>query len=222
MTRGLVHRLLSERGVKHGFGTRQSSPPAGCVLARQVHGVRVARVVPGSAAPGEADALVGAGPGVLVGVRTADCVPVLLADAGGSRVAAVHAGWKGLAAGVIPAALAALRAEGCAPSDLVAVVGPHIGACCYEVDAPVLEALARFGGELAEASTPTRPGHVRLDLGRLARGDLLRSLSPDAVARIGGCTCCEAECFHSYRRDGERSGRLVHWVATVRSDEAST
>jgi copper oxidase (laccase) domain-containing protein len=131
-------------------------------------------------------------------------------------VAAIHAGWRGLAAGVIGAGVAALRAEAGAHARLVAVIGPHIGACCYEVDEPVLGALAPvFGGRLAPQLAATRPGHARLDLGGLAREALLAAGVPaDALGALPrACTRCDAERFHSHRRDGAAAGRLHHFIA---------
>jgi hypothetical protein len=151
-----------------------------------------------------------------VGVVTADCVPFLVATDTGSAVAAIHAGWRGLAAGVVAAGIEALRAEAAGAPRLVAAIGPHIGACCYEVDEPVLEALApAFGPQLAAALRPGRPAHAWLDLGQLARSALLRAgLAPDALGALPrACTRCHPERFHSYRRDGVSAGRLYHFIA---------
>ena len=148
---------------------------------------------------------------------TADCVPVLLAAHG--AVAAVHAGWRGLAGGVIPQALAALR-ERARGSALVGVVGPSIGPCCYEVDEPVLGAMrVRFGDALDGALTPTRAGHARLDLPALARAALVAAgLEPEAVGVVkDACTRCDAVRFHSYRRDGAAAGRLLSWIEAPES-----
>lgn len=208
--------LLTACGVAHGFGERGAAPPEDVRRPKQVHGATVttASACAGPSPP-DADAIVSDVAGLPVAVVTADCVPVLVAAADGRAVAAVHAGWRGLAAGVIRTGIDALR-ELAGDAPLVAVVGPHIGACCYEVDAPVIDGLgARFGAALADAVRPTRADHVALDLGRLARVELERAgLAPDAVGGIqGACTRCDAERFHSYRRDGTRSGRLVHFIA---------
>jgi YfiH family protein len=167
--------------------------------------------------PGEADAVVSERAALPIGVVTADCLPILVVTPAG-RVAALHAGWRGLAAGVIGEALSALAAL--APeqglSGASAVIGPRVGPGCYEVDAPVVAALARrFADALDDAITPTRPGHCRLDLAALARVDLTRSgLAESRVAALSGaCTACDARRFHSYRRDGPGSGRLFHWIA---------
>jgi YfiH family protein len=207
----LEHPLLASAGVRHGFGLRTSPALPGVRRPRQVHGAIVVRADAGDAL-GEADAALATQPGVAVGVVTADCVPVLVAA--GPAVAAVHAGWRGLAAGVIPRALEALAeaAPGAAP---VAAVGPCIGACCYEVDAPVLDALGRrFGRALESGLRPARPGHALLDLAALAREALLAAgLLPSRVGVLeGACTRCDAARFHSFRRDGASAGRLLSWI----------
>jgi YfiH family protein len=210
--------LLLRSAPHHGFGLRDSAAPPDLALPRQVHGTAVARAVdclaPGE--PPEADAVVTATPGVTVGVVTADCVPVLLAGPSGSAVAAVHAGWRGLAAGIVEAAVAGLATQGeLEPARIVAAIGPHIGPCCYEVDEPVLTALARRHREaLAGATRPARAGHALLDLGALVRAALERAglAAPSIGVAAEACTCCDARRFHSHRRDGARSGRLVHFI----------
>lgn len=215
----ITHPLLDTRRVGHGFGTRRCRPPDALARPRQVHGTRVVvlmREGPPGTALGEADAIVSERPALPVGVVTADCLPLLIATPSG-RVAAVHAGWRGLAAGVIGEALSALAAL--APEGLAgaaAVIGPRVGSGCYEVDAPVADALARrFGEALDTALVATRPGHWQLDLATLARVDLVRGgiAAERAAALAGVCTACDPERFHSYRRDGPRSGRLFHWIA---------
>ena len=216
----LRHDLLDGVGVAHGFGTRAAGPPARLLRPRQVHGARVlvlsrdALPPTGAALLGEADALVSDAPGVPIGVVTADCVPILLATPSGC-VAAVHAGWRGLAAGVVGAAVDAFGQLAADASLAVAVVGPRVGASCYEVDAPVVEALATRCGDALDASlAPTRPGHWQLDLGRVAR-DLLERAGL-AATRIGviedACTACDSERFHSFRREGPNAGRLFHFA----------
>jgi YfiH family protein len=207
----LEHELLAAARVRHGFGLRTSPARPGVRRPVQVHGAAV--VLADTADPlGEADAALATRPGVAVGVVTADCVPVLVAA--GGAVAAVHAGWRGLAGGVIPRALEALAAlaPGAAP---LAAVGPCIGACCYEVDAPVLDAMRRrFGAALDGAVHPTRPGHARLDLPALARAALLAAgVAPERSGVVAGaCTRCDAARFHSFRRDGAAAGRLLSWI----------
>lgn len=210
----LTHALLAACGVEHGFGRRGSSAPPGLLRPRQVHGAEVVRADP--AAEGEADAIVSVLSGRPVGVLTADCVPVLLSTRCGTAVAAAHAGWRGLAAGVVGAAVRELRSVAPGGAPIVAVSGPHIGPCCYEIDAPVVDAMReRFGPSVDGALRPARPGRHRLDLDRLVYQDLVDAgLSPESITSLpDACTHCDAERFHSYRRDGPGAGRLVHFVA---------
>jgi YfiH family protein len=168
----LRHALLSNIGVDHGFGLRGFAEPAELRRPRQVHGVAVATAAEcaeRNRAP-EADAVISEEIGVRIAVVTADCLPILLAGDRGRAVAAIHAGWRGLAAGVIGAGLTALRERLGGSERVTAVIGPHIGKCCYEVDQPVLGALElHFSEILPRASRQTRPGHAQLDLGLLAR-----------------------------------------------------
>ena len=227
MTRntGLQHPLLDRAGVSHGFGTRESAPPGDTFRPKQVHGVDVyclSSALPDSVTSPtvdvEADAVCCVIPGQSVAVVTADCIPILACSESGSAVLALHAGWRGLAAGVVQAGIETLRAHASPGETLFAVIGPHIGGCCYEVDAPVLDAMVdRFGASAVErASTPTRRGHARLSIASLAIVDLDRN-GVGAACRgtlPQSCTHCEAERFYSYRRDGERAGRMAHFIAT--------
>ncbi len=219
MTRPLTHPLLRGRGVAHGFGVRGAAGPADPCRPRQVHGARVvsARECRASPPP-EADAVVSEEAGVSIAVATADCVPILLSARGGEVVAAVHAGWRGLAQGVVEAGVDALRqAAGLAPGcGIAAAIGPHIGACCYEIDEPVTAALeTRFGEVLPEALRHVGSGRAMLDLGAVTR----RALERAGVSRgdMGllrdACTRCDAERFHSHRRDGPRAGRMLHFIS---------
>jgi YfiH family protein len=213
---GLTHPLLEAVGVEHGFGLRGAPPPAGLLRPRQVHGRDVVHAAACRADPPPcADAVLSREPGVRIGVATADCVPILCASAEGDLVLAIHAGWRGLALGVVASSLDAVRRVD-ARAVLVAAIGPYIGPCCYEVDDPVLDALRHELGDAALAgSIPTRPGHARIDLGALAARALESAgVSRERVGRLPACcTRCDAERFHSYRRDGASAGRLVHHVA---------
>jgi len=216
--RPVRHALLSNIGVDHGFGVRGLAELAGLRRPRQVHGVAVAtaaQCAPDKPAP-EADVVISEEVGVRIAVVTADCLPILLAGDRGCVVAAVHAGWRGLAAGIIGACLAALRDRLGKSESVVAAIGPHIGKCCYEVDEPVLAAFEeRFADDLPSAVRETRPGHARLDLGLLARRALRAGgVGSDQIGLLEGvCTACDADRFYSYRRDGPETGRLVHFIA---------
>jgi len=220
----LRHPLLDATGVVYGFGTRICTAPDNLVRARQVHGRAVVRVnATTGALADEADALVCDVPGLPIGVVTADCLPVLIAAPSGA-VAAAHAGWRGLAAGVLTAAVDALRELAPDANRGVAVIGPHVGTSCYEVDEPVVRGcVARFG-EVATfaALQATRAGHWKIDLARLARLDLaLAGLAEDRVAVLSdACTACDTERFHSFRRDGPGGGRLFHFIAARAASSA--
>jgi YfiH family protein len=163
----------------------------------------------------EADAVV-AIPGAAAGVRTADCVPVLLYDPGSGVAAAVHAGWRGTATGIVSRTLARLVTDyGSEPSQLVAAIGPAIGPCCYEVGddvAAVFGTDPRLGTGLV-AST----GRARLDLRECNRALLVTAGVPDEqVELVGGCTSCDPAHFFSHRRDAGRTGRHLAVVAAGR------
>jgi hypothetical protein len=201
---------LEALGVEHGLGTLASEGArlADVFTARQVHGVRALRVPPLPPDP-TADVLVTTEAGVAVAVYTADCVPVLLAERRGRAVAAIHAGWRGSAARVAAVGVEEVAtAIDCAPRDLVAVIGPHIGPCCYEVDAPVREAI----DDAAVFRPGRRRDHWQLDLGLLNRRELERAGVPPAqISAVGGCTACDPERYASFRRDGS-ARRMLHYV----------
>ena len=206
-------RLLGER---HAFGARLGDAPTGVARPVQVHGTRVVCADSGEEELGEADAVFATRSGVSIGIVTADCVPVLVRAESGAA-AAIHAGWRGLAAGVLEAGIAALRETDAGA--LRAVVGPCASSCCYEVDAPVLDALAeRYGAAVEDASIESRPGHALLDLGGLALHVLARTgIAEGSLGRIEhGCTICHSRssggAFESVRSDGEAAGRMLHWI----------
>ncbi|HEU4617523.1 MAG TPA: peptidoglycan editing factor PgeF, partial [Gammaproteobacteria bacterium] len=160
---------------------------------------------------GPADGAVTGRPGTVCAVLTADCLPVLLADSHGRRVGVAHAGWRGLAAGVLPAAVAAL---GVPPRDVVAWLGPAIGPSAYEVGDDVRRAFAAAGFATAAAFAPNARGRWQADLCALAR----ESLAAAGVERVFGggyCTYAEADRFFSHRREGPcgRFATLI-WIAT--------
>jgi YfiH family protein len=154
----------------------------------------------------EADGAITGVRGALVGVQTADCVPLLIADAAGRAVAAVHAGWRGTAAGIAGRAVEKFRERfGIPAGELLAAIGPHNAACCYEVGADVVE---RFGDR--EPFTPAKQtGKWFMDLALANRRQLERAGVPgDRIAASTLCTRCRPDLFFSYRREGKRAGRL--------------
>ena len=181
---------------------------------KQVHGIEVLRFdappVPDAVAM-EADAAVTSTSGVVLCVQTADCLPVLFASRYGDEVAVAHAGWRGLANGVLEATLAAMRS---APADVIAWLGPAAGPKAYEIGEDVRAAFLSQDPKAASCFTATRPGHFLIDLYALARR---RLAAAGVVAVFGGglCTISDAARFYSYRRD-ERTGRMASLVWLVR------
>lgn len=193
-TRARVARSVARSGRLH--------------LLHQVHGTRVQRA-PWEGRP-EGDVALTDVPGEIVGVETADCLPVLIADRRRRAAAAVHAGWRGTVAGATRAAVAALLAEGSDPADLVAAAGPCNAACCYEVGPDVV---AAFGPGGSAFFVPGRGERPHLDV----RAANVRQLVEAGVPRsridvIDHCTSCRADLYHSYRREGKGGGRMVSWV----------
>lgn len=176
---------------------------------QQVHGTTVVEA-PSEAVKPQADACWTRSPGIACAVLTADCLPVLFCDRAGTRVAAAHAGWRGLAAGVLEATVSAI---GVAPAQLLAWLGPAIGPRAFEVGPEVHESFCQgSGGAEAACFEPSgRPGHYYADLYALARLRLART-GLSAVHGGGYCTFSDAERFFSFRRDG-KTGRMASIIA---------
>ncbi len=187
------------------------------IAARQVHGASVwvtpPRPVKARETP-EADAILSDVSRGLVVVRTADCVPVLLASPDGTVVAAVHAGWRGIVAGVVPATLRALRERfATPPSTLTAAIGPSISADAFEVGEEVRGAFDRLA--LSEAVHPT-PNKPHVDLRHAIARQLQRAgVEPGAVESTDRCTYHDEAEFYSYRRDGRPTGSMAGAIAPV-------
>ncbi len=176
---------------------------------RQVHGVDIGRfdAPPSSgAAEPEADAAVTSAPGVTLAILTADCLPVVFCARDGSEVAAAHAGWRGLAGGVLEATVSAMRS---APGDLLAWMGPAAGPANYEVGVEVYDAFVASDWACGSAFRCSRPDHWFVDLYALARRRLELAGVPAASIHGGGlCTIADPANFYSHRRD-RRTGRMA-------------
>ncbi|WP_242112254.1 peptidoglycan editing factor PgeF [Luteimonas aquatica] len=175
---------------------------------RQVHGTRVA-AEPGADEP-EADAAVTAVPGNVLAILTADCLPVAFAAVSGNEAVAVgaaHAGWRGLAGGVLENTVAAMDARA---QDVIAWLGPAAGPQAYEIGEEVFEAFVSQDARAEAAFASTRPGHWRVDLYALAR-QRLRAVGVERVHGGGLCTISDAARFYSHRRD-RRTGRMATLV----------
>jgi hypothetical protein len=222
----------------HRVALSMGMSPRAIVRLHQVHGTDVATirrddVLPSESARwGAADITVTDRSDVALSVGVADCVPILMADPRTGAVAAIHAGWRGTAAGAVEAAVEALgSAFGARPQDLVAAIGPSIGPCCYRVGANVRDVFAASGRweGLLDAWFSQQPTAVALrgipgvdpaaSGGRhaaflntwLANADQLQKAGvPAAQVHVSGfCTSCYRDVFHSYRVDGERAGRMI-------------
>jgi YfiH family protein len=207
---------FAERGVPFRPEAADLLRPAGLDLsrvayARQVHGADAARAGPAGGFAGTADVLVTREPGVPLAIFTADCLPITLYDAVAGVLAVAHAGWRGTVRGAAPAAVRALEHAGGRARDTVATIGPSIGPCCYEVDAPVVaEFDAASLGPRDRWLTRVAPDRWMLDLWS-ANEDLLDAAGVER-SRIDNprlCTACNPGLLYSYRK------RVLGRLATV-------
>jgi YfiH family protein len=201
-------RALGDMKSEAGRARLRALLPSEPAWLRQVHGTIALEAKPGTPLP-VADASFTRARGVVCVVQAADCMPVLFADEAASVVAAAHAGWRGLSAGVLEATVAA---TGAAPAALHAWLGPAIGPAAYEVGDEVRAAFLAHDRTAAGAFAPSRAGHWRLDLYAIAR----QRLAAAGVTRVTGggfCTYADAARFFSYRRDraAERMAAAV-WL----------
>ena len=203
MNRGIVSQLV----------------PSDPVWLRQVHGTVIVDAAAAGGEP-EADASWSMTPGVVCTVMTADCLPVLLADAEGRIVAAVHAGWKSLAQGIIQKTVALMREKMSDDARIFAWLAPRIGPESFEVGEDVLEAMKAHLPDAQQAFAPQDNGRYLCDLAALARQALRGSGVAEAdVDDCGLSTAADPKRFYSYRRDGEKSGRhaAMIWIKPAAS-----
>jgi YfiH family protein len=194
--------------LEHGFGTRLFDPPEPLATLHQIHS-DIAVYADRAGCLADGDALLSDSPGHFVGVKTADCLPILLVDERHRAVAAVHAGWRGTVSGVALSTLKAMAARwGTQPGDLHAAIGPGIGPCCFEVGP---EVAIQFGEPFQRS---------RIDLEQANHRQLVEAgLAPDRIYTLGLCTFCRGDQFHSFRRDREQAGRMIS-VAGLKTPRA--
>ncbi len=190
--------------------------PAQVVTVHQVHGTIVREATAtGQGVLGEADAVFTRHAGLIVGVKTADCLPILIEDSKTGQVAAVHAGWRGVIGEIVLRAIERLVENGADSSGLQFALGPAIQACCFEVDGELpARFTAAFGGEVVKP----QPGKtkVHLDLAWAVGRSLARAGVPDShVDVLPHCTRCDSR-FFSYRREEGRTGRQLSLIQCVR------
>jgi polyphenol oxidase len=185
-------------------------PNAPCWL-RQVHGVNVIRMDQRPKTTGDflrdepmADASVSSQKNIVLGILTADCMPVLFCDIDGSEVAGAHAGWRGLVDGVLENTVRAMRSE---PANIMAWLGPAAGPLAYEIGVEVRDAFLQHDENAEKAFKPTRENHWHVDLYELARMRL-RSVGIEKIYGGEHCTITEKDKFFSHRRD-QRTGRMA-------------
>jgi YfiH family protein len=153
--------------------------------------------------------------GVGCGVRSADCATVLAGDRRSGAVVAIHSGWRGTVGRAAIEGVAALRRLAGEGADVVAAIGPHIEACCFEVGDDVAAELAGCSTVGAAATHREVGARPRVDLRRILHAQLEEAgVAPDAIDDVRGCTVCDGARFFSYRRDGQRSGRLLSAIVS--------
>ena len=204
----MIHaaNLLDLPWLDHGFGERDSVPLPGIRTVKQIHSSIVLDAAQATAAD-TGDALLSDRVGVAVGVKTADCVPILLVDSTHRVVAAVHAGWRGSSENIAGAAVEQLAARwDTRPEDLRAAIGPSIGGCCYEVGAEVARRFEPWQPGLGAVESP-----VRLDL-RAINETQLRGVGVTNIWKSSECTFCVSGKFYSFRRERAQAGRMISFI----------
>ncbi len=195
----------------HGFGTRMANPVADVTL-RQIHSDRVWNAHALTDRQHEGDALVTDDVGRRIGVRTADCLPILLLDTGRRAVAAIHAGWRGTAAAIVARAIEKMQLDfGSRPADIYAAFGPCIGECCYEVGPEVASHFSTLFPEW-----PAVTGKRHLDLPEANRRHLAAAGVPARqIFDSALCTFCLPEHFFSYRREPQTPDRMLSAITRL-------
>src|SRR5579863_3622997 len=197
--------FLDLEWLDHGFGMRDSVLPDDIRTVKQIHSgiVLDAAVLDAGAPASEADALISDQAGVLVGIKTADCVPILIVDPSTQVVAAIHAGWRGSAENIAAAAVRRMAAQWNArPENLRAAIGPAIGVCCYEVGPEVASQFERWFTTRADR---------HLDLPAINEAQL-RAEGVTDIWKSGQCTFCMPNRFFSFRRERAHAGRMVSFI----------
>jgi hypothetical protein len=207
-----VQELDAFPWLLHGFGTRNSDIPgqfANLATLKQIHSSTCLSAGGRAGLIGEGDALLEDAAGAVDAVRTADCIPILLMDERRRAVGAVHAGWRGTAAGIARRALEAMRERfGTDAGDVHAAIGPGIGECCFEVGPEVAAVFKSAGGRNEMGNDK-----VHIDLVAENRRQLLEAgVTDQRIYASNLCTKCLSGDFHSFRRDREAAGRLFSFV----------
>ena len=221
-----LENLWALPGIQHGFATRcghlEDVVPTPIARLKQIHGANVL-ILPqeleerskffetsANLRP-HADGLITNCPEITIAVAVADCLPVLIADPVAGAIAAVHAGWRGLSAGVIENAIERMASGfGTKPTDCVVGIGPSIGPCCYEVGPEVLAAFNNQGYDAEAPATFAKSELPHCNLGAVASAitQQLGVLQAN-IANAEVCTKCNSDWLWSYRHDGDNAGRML-------------
>ncbi len=164
----------------------------------------------------EGDGMVTAEPGILLAVASADCVPILMTDARGEIIGAIHAGWRGIIAGIAVEGVRAMERIGARSHEIRAALGPSIGQCCFEVDEELAHRFAREVAGSDRHARPGRPGKSHLDLRAIVTDQLMRAGLPgESIINVGPCTKCANDRFFSRRANGS-SGLQLSFIGIAR------
>ncbi|MDP6836857.1 MAG: peptidoglycan editing factor PgeF [Candidatus Marinimicrobia bacterium] len=193
-----LHSLTEIAASKAGFEGNVS-------FCTQIHSSTVVQIKSSHGEAGRCDGLLTDSPDTVLSIRVADCVPVFMHCSEKRAIGLIHAGWRGTAAGIAQEAVLKMKNSLSSPIEKLEVaLGPSIRSCCYEVGSEVAENFSQ------ECLTSSRPNHFMLDLPQENRIQLEREGIPhDQITDSSHCTCCSSLMFHSYRRDGEKSGRMI-------------
>jgi YfiH family protein len=212
------NNVLRNRQLLAEAVTDDASTPLATI--RQIHSAIVATAGPDSASRPlcEGDGLMTSQHGILIGIQTADCVPVLVADPKHRAVAAFHAGWRGTVKRIVESGISHMTQEfGSYPHELVAAIGPAIGPCCYTVGEDLLSEFQSnftYARELVRQTSADSVPH--LDLFQANRRQLLDAgLAPESIALAGACTACHPELFFSHRASRGRTGRMLSVIGVA-------
>lgn len=212
---------------REGIAQEVGVPLDAWVAGNQVHGSTVTVVTQELKGRGaraqsdvlpDTDALITNVPGLALSTYAADCVPLLLWDEQKGAIGAAHAGWKGTVAKIGAKTVAKMAEQyGCDPKDLFVKIGPSIGACCYEVDGPVIGAVQEAFGEAADALlSPNGNGRSQLDLWKANELALLEAgVLPEHILREDHCTSCRVDTYFSHRREQGKTGRHAGVIALL-------
>lgn len=205
--------IFSNSGIDAGFSSRSPLPVHDIVMARQVHDTTILAVDAMDTRPGPVDALMTHHEGIRIGVRTADCVPIVYADIRLRVVAASHQGWKGTLEGLAPKVVRMLMEQGSHLQDIRVAIGPAIGACCYRMYGERKQLFDKSYPQFSTVCTCTGEDTTYFDLARLNYLQLLAmGVTSSQIDRGVYYTACDDQRFFSYQREGTGCGHMTSYI----------